>query len=270
MYQALIAKDNATIYSASADKTAKSWKLASKEPIQILAGHDKMVDAAVFHPDGKILASCSHDGTVRLWDLEKGESIRTINAFTTPLAPVYSLAWSPDGQDLVAGGQAKSLRLFNAEEGKLLQEFQAFDEKDHPQGHKDSIFSVVFTADGKQIVSAGNDGQILVWNRGEGSLARQLVDPTIEGEIEKAHRDRIYQLNFSPRGNLLVSIGGNGWLNLWDFSTGEIVSSRRMPSFPLYSASFSPSGEELLLGNFGREGLLLRVSALSKVSKGSK
>ncbi|MYF98546.1 WD40 repeat domain-containing protein, partial [Candidatus Poribacteria bacterium] len=43
----------------------------SSEEIARLSGHTELIESFVFSHDGKMLASCSHDGTVLLWDWEK-------------------------------------------------------------------------------------------------------------------------------------------------------------------------------------------------------
>jgi len=60
------------------DLTARLWSLHPVEGIGrdapiTLSGHVGTVSSAAFSPDGKILATGSHDGTVRLWDLVTGE-----------------------------------------------------------------------------------------------------------------------------------------------------------------------------------------------------
>jgi WD40 repeat protein len=45
-----------------------------------LQGHLDPVEAIVFSPDGKIVASASGDRTIRFWDVKQGREIHSINA----------------------------------------------------------------------------------------------------------------------------------------------------------------------------------------------
>src|SRR5262249_61668234 len=64
-----------------------------------LAGHDDEVPAVAFSPDGALLASCCLDGTIKLWDTQKGNQRLSWHADTLPLS---SIAFSRDGK-LLAG-----------------------------------------------------------------------------------------------------------------------------------------------------------------------
>src|SRR5260221_274301 len=66
-----------------------------------LKGHSAMVNGLAFTPDSRSLLSGSDDGTLRLWDVERGESLRVMEGYT---ASLYDIAWSPDGTQLVSSG----------------------------------------------------------------------------------------------------------------------------------------------------------------------
>ena len=60
-------------------------------------------------PDGQILVSGSEDTTIKVWNLETGEEIKTL---AQNLASVTSLAISFDGQLLASANQDYSIKLW--------------------------------------------------------------------------------------------------------------------------------------------------------------
>ncbi len=71
------------------------------EPLFTLAGHPKQVNAVALTPDGHRILTASHDGTIRTWNAETGE---TVKAFDWGIGSVTAVAFSPDGLTCVAAG----------------------------------------------------------------------------------------------------------------------------------------------------------------------
>lgn len=93
-------------------------------------------------------------------------------------------------------------------------------------GHMAVIRSVVFTPDGSQAISAGDDKTIRIWNLATGETAR-----TLRGEISDGAAGKVYALAVSPDGRWLAAGGrfaevrsGNHPIRLFDLTTGEIVA----------------------------------------------
>ena len=69
-------RKGARLVSASADKTAIIWDVASGKAVQVLRGHDDNVRCAAFSFDGSTVVTGSWDGQLRAWDAATGESLR--------------------------------------------------------------------------------------------------------------------------------------------------------------------------------------------------
>ena len=115
--------------SAGEDGQIRQWQAtdlgkAIGKQTKTLPGHAKAVFRLAHHPDVKnpLLASCSADMTVRLWNPVAGTALKTMPGFTDM---VYAVAISPDGK-LVAGGAANGeVRIFDTTTGNPVSNFNA-------------------------------------------------------------------------------------------------------------------------------------------------
>jgi formylglycine-generating enzyme required for sulfatase activity len=72
--------------------------------------------ALAWSPDGRLLASAHHDGTIQLWRGDSGASVRSLAGHS---GYVEAVAWSPDGQTIASGGDDATIRLWHAASGEL-------------------------------------------------------------------------------------------------------------------------------------------------------
>ncbi|NCS57349.1 MAG: WD40 repeat domain-containing protein, partial [Microcystis aeruginosa G11-04] len=166
-----------------------------------LEGHYSYVYSVNFSPDGKTLVSGSWDNTIKLWDVETGQEIRTLKGHDNS---VYSVNFSPDGKTLVSGSADNTIKLWNVETGQEIRTLK---------GHDSSVRSVNFSPDGKTLVSGSGDKTIKLWNVETGQEIRTL----------KGHDSVVYSVNFSPDGKTLVSGSDDKTIKLWNVETGQEI-----------------------------------------------
>jgi COMPASS component SWD3 len=80
------------------------------KPALILRGHKRGVSGVKFSPDGKRIASCSADATIKIWDAETGRLEHTLEGH---MAGISCIAWSPDSTILASGSDDKVIRLWD-------------------------------------------------------------------------------------------------------------------------------------------------------------
>jgi WD40 repeat protein/serine/threonine protein kinase len=85
------------------------WDAESGRLLRTLERHALAVEAVAVSPNGRLVASCSRDNKVRLWDSWRGEGLLTVRYASIP----YALAFSPDGSRLFVGFVDGSLRVLH-------------------------------------------------------------------------------------------------------------------------------------------------------------
>lgn len=100
------------------------------------------------------------------------------------------------------------------------------------EGHTGFINHLIFTPDGKQVISTGADSKIIVWDVDTGTAVKVL----------EGNSGYINALALSGNGRTLVSGGADHTILVWDLKTGELLRTLTGHTSPVNTLAISPDG----------------------------
>ncbi|MBW4499030.1 MAG: WD40 repeat domain-containing protein [Scytonema hyalinum WJT4-NPBG1] len=157
-------------------------------------------------------------------------------------------------------------------EGTLQRAVYTVRERNRLEGYDRPVRSVMFSPDGKQLATSGDDGTARLWNlqgkelqrfeKHKGSVRSIKYSPSgqlvatagddgfvrlwnLQGELVKewnAQQGKLWGIGFSPDGNLVASEANNGTVSLWNLQ-GELSVELKGHQKPVKNLSFSPNGQ---------------------------
>ncbi|KAJ2779779.1 hypothetical protein H4R18_003807 [Coemansia javaensis] len=166
------------------------------------------VTGVAFHPNGLVLASCSADQTLRLFDLSAAHGRASFQGFRDSHA-LRSLAFHPSGDYIAAGGDGPEVRLYAVRTG------DAYLLPPGPAQHAAGIAHVTYSGSGAAIASASRDGAVRIWDGASGRCVQTIA---------RAHGgEPATSVAFARDGRHVLSAGLDSAVRLWDASSGRLV-----------------------------------------------
>lgn len=260
---------DATSFTGRAPEPAK----VESTSVQELTGHEGIVQAIAFNPNGKQLVSVSMDAYTKLWDLDSGKEIFTVRGDRMG-GSLESVAFSPDGK-IIAVGACGVIQLLDARSGSVLVLLN--------KGIQTDVRSIAFHPQRRIFASANQSFGVPIWDIESGMRLAFLDEGLRDGfatydaafspdgailaaadsrsiklwDIQsqkmllkwQAHSPSIESIVFSPDGKLLATAGWDKVIKLWDIQTGKLVRSMTGHRGYILSLSFCPDGKTLASGS---------------------
>ncbi|AMV24795.1 translocation protein TolB [Gemmata sp. SH-PL17] len=105
--------------------------------------------------------------------------------------------------------------------------------------HRDAIYTMAFSPDGKQLATAGYDRVVHIWDVDD-TEAKPAPRLTL-----KDHSDAVYGVAFHPDGKLLASVSADRAVKVWEVATGKRLYTLGDATDWLYTVAWSPDKKHL-------------------------
>lgn len=195
------------------------WRMLSGRFVKVatLQGHINKIESIAASGNAKTVATCSFDGTARIWDADSGKMLSLLSLGDS--AACFQTGFSPDSS-VLATVDDHGARVWRVPDGAPLMTLISY-------GHP--VTRLSFSPDGQQLVTSTNGESVSVWD-----LRRQ---PNLLNSFD---RDDIQDVEWEPRSERLFIVRKNG--SVLAFGTGGALKAvPALSGEPLIRLDFLPS-----------------------------
>ena len=214
------ARDGASIFTASTDKTCGQFDVETGARVKKFKGHTGIINTcSVTRRGSELLASGADEGHVKIWDPRQKLAIKSLNA----QLPVLAVSFSLDGGLLFSSGIDGEIKVF-----LFANSFnQAWDlRKDtvsySMSGHTDTVTGLRLSPDGDALLSYSMDNTARIWDVKPFAVTGSRLQKTFEG-APHGYEKNVIRPCWSPDSDFIATGCGDRSVMIWNASTGRIA-----------------------------------------------
>jgi WD40 repeat protein/tRNA A-37 threonylcarbamoyl transferase component Bud32 len=207
------------------------WNLSRGDQSATLTGHAWTITCAAYSPDGKLLASGSQDGSVKIWDAQRRQLITTLPGS----GAIWSVAFSPDGTQLIKSGNGRKVDICDTHDWHIVKTL------DGEITALSKISPLLAVAHSSPFFWE-EAGGIELWNYHDGKKLRDFPQP---GRA----------LALSPDDQTLAIAGPSQNITLWSTANGALLRTLET-EHPVWSMAFSPVNQQFASAGWASEALV--------------
>lgn len=224
------------IMLSATGESIRLWDLNGGGERRLIPGHTGVVNQLCYRPDGKVLASCGKDGSLRLWEPQTGRRLSSFSVSVIPLLNISSIAFSPDGKKIGAVDWQGGASVFDVSD------------PEKPKLHK-ILLRREFGELLWHIAAGPKDGYWAIAARSGVRIWRDDQPPLT------VHNKGALFVAVSPDGRRVAWTGeGDGKIGAWDLQLERAINIAGNPRFDS-SLTFYPDSDHVL-GHISHAGLV--------------
>ncbi|WP_372369462.1 protein kinase [Candidatus Uabimicrobium sp. HlEnr_7] len=209
---------NESILASANGHNITFWNIQTGKQIKKLSAHQNRITDIDFSQDGKLIASCSEDKTISVWNSNTYKKIQHILGHTATVNDVIF-----EGKTIVSASQDRTTRFWDIKSGKEI----------HIIPNSTIITDINIDQNKKILAMAGTDSAIYI-----ADLTTKKITTKLEGHLEE-----VTDIHFNKSGNTIVSVSLDKTVRLWDMKTKKEQNNIHGHSHYVYSVAFHPTRE---------------------------
>jgi WD40 repeat protein len=249
------------------DQTMILWSFETGQPLRVFrGGHSARVVNASFSPNARQILSCGEDNAIIHWDANTGQVLQRFGGQTLP---IYDCQYSADGKQFLSANWDGDMRLWDLRNGADVQQLEQPDTDGVSLGvtsREGEVLSAVYSTNGQWMLTAGRDGEVLLWDADGAFIRRMSVDGAAV-----AHAGGAYAVVFNGDGTRALSGGVDNVAVLWDVATGAPLQVFGGPTSghaaAITSVAFSPDETRIATGSVDNSAILWDVADGTQISR---